>query len=179
MSLFAKKHENGESKGAADLAASGAIAGMGSRSYGIAEAIQLLRGLPADQNSELVVRVVRATLASLDVRLPDIIEDASRKQKITAGQDRGRTRAGRRAGEAARAHRKDIAALEADLKETTTVKERLQQAEKSGDRNTSPLFVTGAPSPISTLMGRPLDKPDKVSTDWIDRTRPESTSSKD
>jgi len=182
MSLFAKKHENGESKVAADLAASGAIAGMGSRSYGIAEAIQLLRGLPADQNSELVVRVVRATLASLDVRLPDIIEDASRKQKITQDKIAAEHAQVAELEKQLETHRKDIAALEADLKETTTVKERLQQAEKSGDRNTSPLFVTGAPSPISTLMGRPLDKPDKV-LDKLDRQdradKGESSSSKD
>src|SRR3954464_3001980 len=54
--------------------------------YGIAEAIQLMRTLPIDQQPDLIVRVVRATLASLNAHRPDIIEDASRKEKAT--QDR-------------------------------------------------------------------------------------------
>ena len=84
MAMFAKK-ENWEHKVAAEVgtgpALTPAAAKAGSPKYGIAEAIQLMRTLPTDQGVELVVRVVRATLASLDVRLPDIIEDASRKQK--------------------------------------------------------------------------------------------------
>jgi hypothetical protein len=87
MSIFAKKPEweqkvMAEVGGAPQLVPkTGAGKGGG---YGIAEAIQLLRSLPADQSSELVVRVVRATLASLDVHLADIVEDATRKQKHLA-----------------------------------------------------------------------------------------------
>jgi hypothetical protein len=160
MSLFAKKQDSGEHKIAAELV-NASIATP--RSYGIADAIQLLRGLPAEQNGELVVRVVRATLASLDVRLPDIIEDATRKQKITQDKIAAEHAQVVELEKQLEAHRKEIAALEADLKETTTVKERLQLAEKAAERSPppSPLFVTGAPSPISTLLGRPLDKLDK------------------
>src|SRR5438552_1601216 len=84
MSMFTKKAdtEQGPNTSAPPAARSG-------RTYGIAEAIQLLRGLPVDQNAELVVRVVRSTLESLNVHLPDIIEDASRKlhgiqERVTA-----------------------------------------------------------------------------------------------
>src|SRR5204863_9742478 len=99
--------------------------------FGIAAAIQLLRGLPRDDNGELVVRVVRATLASLDVHLPEIIEDAARRQK--AATDRiGAVQAQMTELERQlEGHRREIASLEADLKETTMVKERLQQAEKT------------------------------------------------
>ena len=99
--------------------------------YGIAEAIQLMRTLPADQNVELVVRVVRATLASLDVRLPDIIEDATRKQKTVRDRIADFHAKNAELEKQLEAHRKEIAALEADLKETTDVKDRLQQAESS------------------------------------------------
>jgi hypothetical protein len=133
MAMFAKKQEGDHKTGAEGggaPATTGTPAGRGG--YGIAEAIQLLRGLPVDQNPDLVVRVVRATLASLSVHLSDIIEDANKKQKATqeriASQHTKVAELEKQLGE----HRKEIAALEADLKETTTVKERLQMAEKVG-----------------------------------------------
>src|ERR1041384_7161880 len=48
--------------------------------YGINAAIQLMRSLPVDQNPELVVTVIKTTLKSLRVKVPEIIADASRKQ---------------------------------------------------------------------------------------------------
>ena len=43
--------------------------------YGIAEAVRLMRGLPVDQNVELVVRVIRNTLESTGVQLSSIIDE--------------------------------------------------------------------------------------------------------
>jgi hypothetical protein len=117
--------------------------------YGISEAIQLMRTIPVEQNPDLVVRVVRATLASLNVRLPDIIEDASRKQKAT--QDRIAAVHGQIAEleKQLDAHRREIASLETDLKETTNVKERLQLAEKSAGANIqAPTPTPHAPPPV-------------------------------
>jgi hypothetical protein len=147
MSIFAKKQEL-DQKATAD--GNGALLPpvTASRSgYGIAEAIQLLRGLPVDQNPDLVVRVVRATLASLSVHLADIIEDATRKQKAT--QERIASEHGKVAEleKQLAEHRKEIATLEADLKETTTVKDRLQLAEKAA----------GGPTPTPTPL--PLPRP--------------------
>jgi hypothetical protein len=144
MSIFAKKQQDWDQKvttegGGAPVAA----ASTGSKNgYGIAEAIQLLRGLPVEQNPDLVVRVVRATLASLSVHLSDIIEDASKKQKAT--QERIASEHGKVAEleKQLAEHRKEIASLEADLKETTTVKERLQLAEK-GAAHPTPLPLRG------------------------------------
>jgi len=48
--------------------------------FGINAAIQLMRSLPVDQNPELVVTVIKTTLESLRVKVPDIIADATRKQ---------------------------------------------------------------------------------------------------
>jgi hypothetical protein len=158
MSIFAKKQDSEQKADqkvtGADPNASASVTASASRNgYGIAEAIQLLRGLPVDQNPDLVVRVVRATLASLNVHLSDIIEDATKKQKATQE---------RIAAEHAKVadlekqladRRKEIAMLEADLKETTTVKDRLQLAEKSSGPLTP---VRGIPTPgphTATLLG--------------------------
>src|SRR5437879_3904659 len=56
-------------------------------SYGIENAIQLMRALPsADANVELVVTVIKTTLESLKVKVSDIIEDAVRKEKDLEGR---------------------------------------------------------------------------------------------
>ena len=134
MAMFAKK-ENWEQKVAAEVGGpapaplpAAAKAGPPLK-YGIAETIQLMRSLPADQNGELVVRVVRATLASLNVRLPEIIEDATRKEKFVRERIADFHAKNAELEKQLEAHRKEIASLEADLKETTEVKERLQLAE--------------------------------------------------
>src|SRR5438045_7442380 len=46
------------------------------RAYGIAELVQLMKTIPIDQHPDLVVRVVKSTLASVGVKASDIIEDA-------------------------------------------------------------------------------------------------------
>jgi septal ring factor EnvC (AmiA/AmiB activator) len=157
MAMFAKK-ESWENKVATEVGTGpravppAAQAGASPR-YGIAEAIQLMRTLPND-HVELVVRVVRATLASLDVRLPDIIEDASRKQKMVRDKIADFHAKNVELEKQLEAHRKEIAALEADLKETSEVKDRLQQAEAAGA-----LSTPGAPAvaatkiPMATLLG--------------------------
>jgi hypothetical protein len=149
MSIFAKKQESDLK--AVDGGVMPTLPVTTSRTgYGIAEAIQLMRGLPVDQNPDLVVRVVRATLASLSVHLADIIDDATRKQKAT--QERIAAEHGKVAEleKQLAEHRKEIGALEADLKETTSVKERLQLAEK-GAGSTLPAPSRG--SGPHTLLG--------------------------
>jgi hypothetical protein len=163
MSIFAKKQEFDQKGtpevGPAPASSAGSSTSASRKDYGIAEAIQLLRGLPVDQNPELVVRVVRATLASLSVRLADIIEDAARKQKAT--QERIAAEHGKVADleKQLAEHRREIGSLEADLKETTTVKDRLLMAEKSAEKAAS------TPTPVrgnvvgphtATLLGNKL-----------------------
>jgi hypothetical protein len=154
MAMFAKK-ESWENKVAAEVGTGPAVvpaaARIGSPKYGIAEAIQLMRTLPGD-HGDLVVRVVRATLASLDVRLPDIIEDASSKEKMVRERIAEFHAKNVELERQLEAHRKEIAALEADLKETTEVKDRLQQAESAS----SPMpGVSEAANklPMNTLLG--------------------------
>ncbi|MBC8133740.1 MAG: hypothetical protein H7X95_12220 [Deltaproteobacteria bacterium] len=105
------------------------------RGYGIEDAIRLMRSLPTDQNIDLIVRVVRVTLGSVNVRIEDIIEDANRRQK--AIQDNIAALHGSVADLEAEleARRREISEQEADFKETTSVKERLLLAEKSANMN--------------------------------------------
>ena len=145
-------------------------AARGSSHYGIAEAIQLLRGLPVDQNTELVVRVVRATLASLSVHLADIIEDATRKQKTVQDKIASEHTKVADLEKQLADHRKEIASLEADLKETTTVKERLQMAEKSAS---SPAPLRGEPRPRSSRRCWETSGPNESAT-RISRSAPQT-----
>ena len=106
-------------------------ASSASPAYGIGDAIQLMRSLPTDGNADLVTRVVRVTLGSVNVRLEDIIEDASRRQKAIQDRIAGLHGQIGELEEQLEARRREITSFEADLKETTAVKERLILAEKS------------------------------------------------
>jgi hypothetical protein len=156
MSLFGGKKSESE--------------GVAHRStYGIDDAIRLMRTLPVDQNPDLVVHVIKNTLESLDVRLGDIIEEASNKQEVI------RTRIADLRGEIAQLEqevdrrKKDIAQFEADFAETTTVKDRLQLAEgskKAGRPLPPPLASTNVggfgsgPPPGTGASGHPPPLPD-------------------
>ena len=99
---------------------------------GIDDAMRLMRSLPLEQNLDLVVRVVRVTLSSVNVRIEDIVEDATRRQKDIQDNIASLHEKVAELQEELEARRREIAAQEADFKETTTVKERLLLAEKSG-----------------------------------------------
>ena len=114
-----------------------------------------MRTLPTNQNTDLVVRVVRATLGSLDVHLPDIIEDASRKQKSVQEGIAGVRGKIADLEKQLDVHRREIAALEADLTETTGVKDRFQEAENAASAKT-PSPVLGTPPASAQLLARTL-----------------------
>lgn len=161
MAMFAKK-ENWEQKVAAEVGGPAPASPLAPAKpgqplkYGIAETIQLMRSLPADQNVELVVRVVRATLASLNVRLPEIIEDATRKEKFTRDRIADFHAKNAELEKQLEAHRQEIASLEADLKETTEVKERLQLAEGTTPAPAPPVSVAADKIPMTTMIGTPV-----------------------
>jgi hypothetical protein len=129
--------------------------------YGIEQTIQLLRSLPADQNANLVIRVVRATLASLNVRLSDIVGDGTRKQQtIEKHIATVRSKIVELEGQL-ETQRQELAALDADLKETIGVKEQLQQADKLAELKISPSLPGGTGSQVlaTTLLGHLPPKP--------------------
>lgn len=99
--------------------------------YGIEQAIQLMRALPVDQNPELVVTVIKTTLESLKVKVSDIIADADRKTKDLEERVANLKRAIADFEKEIETRREEIARLEADHKETSGVRARLEMAEKS------------------------------------------------
>ena len=99
--------------------------------YGIDQAIQLMRSLPVDQNVELVVTVIKTTLESLRVKVADIITDADRKTKDLEERVGNLKRAIADFEKEIETRREEIGRLEADHKETTNVRARLELAQKS------------------------------------------------
>jgi hypothetical protein len=130
---------------------------MAGPSYGIDDAIQLMRALPGD-NVELVVQVVKRTLESTNVKVKRIIDDASRKQKNIEGRIDVLKKEIAEYEQEISTRKGEITSLEADHKETTMVKDRLQLAEKlgqaqsgsSGASKTTP----GTPAPSTSASGR-------------------------
>jgi hypothetical protein len=106
--------------------------------YGINAAIQLMRSLPVDQNPELVVTVIKTTLESLRVKVPEIIADASRKQADLEKRVETLTKEITDFEKEIAQRREEIARLEADHKETSSVKARLEMAEKMSTQKQAP-----------------------------------------
>jgi len=115
--------------------------------FGIDDAIQLMRTLPTDSNAALVVRVVRVTLGALNVSVEDIVADAARKEarvkESIATIEAHIVELDKRLA----ILRSEIAAHQADLKETTNVRERLHMADQ---------FPGGKPppTPIAATLAR-------------------------
>jgi hypothetical protein len=104
--------------------------GAGARpAYGIDDAIRLMRTLPTDQNIDLVVRVIKNTLESMNVRVGDILNDASQKQEVLGGRIRDLNGEIAELEKQAGTRRSEIAQLEKELAEMTAVKDRLALAE--------------------------------------------------
>lgn len=118
--------------------------------YGIEKAIELMRTLP-QENVELVVQVVKFSLESVGIKLPTIIEDAIRRQKDIQG------RIGVLKGEISeleqeiKTRKDEIERLDADHKETTMVRDRLELAENIG----KPRAAAPAASSQSSSPGLP------------------------
>jgi len=90
-----------------------------------------MRALPVDQNPALVVAVIKTTLESLRVKVSDIIGDAARKQKDLEDRVSNLKRAIADFEKEIETRREEIERLEADHKETTAVRGRLELAEKA------------------------------------------------
>ena len=96
--------------------------------FGIDRAIQLMRTLPTDQNPELVATVIAGTLASLDVNVSDVIEDANvRAIELEARIVKIKAR-NKELEKEIELGVDEIVKLEASLAEAMSVKERIQRA---------------------------------------------------
>lgn len=141
MSIFARKLELREES---EPEVSGPPVGSeGGRTFGIADAMRLLKSLPVEQNADLVVRVMRVTLGSLNVRVDDIIADASRKERSLEESIGGLRSHVADLEEQLEARRREMTALEAELQEVTRAKERLQLADKPSASALPPVTASG------------------------------------
>ena len=123
-------------------------------SYGIEDAIALMRALPSE-NIELVVQVVKHTLESARIHIGHIIEDAAAKQQRIEARIKVLRDAITELEHEIDTRRAEIGLLDTEHRETTRVKERLVLAEKltqaaRADTAADALAAGGAgPSPAS------------------------------
>jgi hypothetical protein len=108
-------------------------------SYGINQAIELMRLLPVDQNPELVVQVIKGTLESMKVKVSEIIADADRKTKDLEERVGNLKRAIGDFEKEIETRKEEIGRLEADHKETTGVRARLELAERAQRAQPAPV----------------------------------------
>jgi len=127
---------------------------MDAPAYGIDDAIQLMRALPAD-NIELVVQVVKRTLESTHVKTGTIIEDATRKQNDIEGRIAVLKKDIAEYEKEISTRRGEITRLEADHKETSLVKEHLQLAEKLSTKPAARAPSTTNPPPAGLTAPSP------------------------
>ena len=97
--------------------------------YGIDRAIQLMRSLPTEQNPELVAMVITTTLASVDMNVSEIIEDAKTRQADLESRIAGIKAKNTALEKEIELGVDEIVKLEATLAETLSVKERLESAQ--------------------------------------------------
>ena len=131
--------------------------------FGISDAINLMRSLPSDQNMDLVVRVVRVTLGAVKVSIEEIMEDARRKERGIQGSIAALEGQVSELEKQLYARRCEIAAHQADLKETANVRERLYQADKYTGHRPPPTPPDAARIPLSKLAE--WGKSDQVKSD--------------
>ena len=94
-------------------------------SIGIDHAIQLMRSLP-QQNIELVVTVMKATLESLNIKVVDIVRDATQRQREIEARVGALKVEIQNLEKEMETRLTEIRHLEAMHQETTRVKERLE-----------------------------------------------------
>jgi septal ring factor EnvC (AmiA/AmiB activator) len=129
----------------------------GGLAYGIGDVIRLLRTLPVDQHAELVIRVIRTTLESVNVRVPELIEDAAKQQHKLSERISALQAQILDLTKQIDTHRAEVSRLEADLAETTSAKERLKSAEQAA------AVVAGAGMPMQHVPPPPpLNPPIKT-----------------
>jgi hypothetical protein len=117
--------------------------------YGIDQAIMLMRALPVDQNVELVVQVIKTTLESLKVKVADIIVDADRKTRDLDERMANLRRAIADFEKEIETRKQEIARLEADHSETSSVRARLELAEKAQQKAVTASGTIGAKGTVS------------------------------
>jgi len=129
--------------------------------YGIGDVIRILRTLPVEQHAELVVQVIKTTLESVNVRVSDLIDDASKHQQKVSERIAGLQSQIIELTKQIDTHRDEVSGLEASLAETTSAKERLQLAEQAALAAGAHLPAPAIP-PVPGHAAPPLAPPPRV-----------------
>jgi hypothetical protein len=114
--------------------------------YGIEEVIGLMRELP-QENRELVVTVVKKTLESTQIDLGEIIDGAEHKEARLRDKTQTLQSEIKNLQQEIEKRNREIALLQKDLKETSSVKEKLELAQqlhppKQAQPNAAPATTT-------------------------------------
>ena len=154
MAFFGKKAEHKADPRAAEPEAPSAALPARPK-YGIDDTIQLMRTLPLNQNTELILLVIRNTLHSMNVNLKEVIDDGAAKQERLRNDvsTLKNTIADLEAEIAIR--KQEVGTLETDLAETTTVRERLEQAAQKDEPIAVPSVAAVSPSKPSARPPKP------------------------
>src|SRR5262249_30530169 len=121
---------------------------------------KLMRALPvAEGNVELVCTVIKTTLESMKVRMTDIIGDASKKQKDIEERVKNLKSAIADFEKEIETRKSEIARLETDHAETSTVRQGRERAKKmqtpKGTANLPASSVTSTPAKPMTAGSTP------------------------
>lgn len=108
----------------------------GKVTFGVDEAIKLMRRLPVD-NPEIVVTVVKATLESINIQVSEIIEDAKQKESEIEGKIKHLNSEIEDLKREIVQREEEIALMQSDLDETTSVKKRFEMV-ASEQKDASP-----------------------------------------
>jgi hypothetical protein len=99
--------------------------------YGIQQAIELMRSLPADlQTTDVVVQVIKRTLESAHIAMGSIIADASRREEQVEARIRPLQEEIVKYQQEIETRSAEIRRLQASLEETSWAKEWLVRSEK-------------------------------------------------
>jgi hypothetical protein len=102
------------------------VSSMTAQRFGIERAIQLMRSLPTAENPDLVALVITRTLTAVDMKVSDIIEDATSRQSDLAAKIGSLKASCSKLETEIELGVDEIVKLEAFLAEATSVMERLE-----------------------------------------------------
>lgn len=142
MSLFGKKSLSS----ASDPEIEPALQAHPRAKYGIDDAVQLMRTLPLEQQPDLVVQVVKNTLASMNVNLKDVLRDGAAKHEAISTKLAGLKANIAELEEQIRLKNVQVEAAEAELLELDGVIERLEGAVGEHEPTIVPLGVVVRPA---------------------------------
>lgn len=127
--------------------------------YGIEDAIELMRGLPRD-NNEVVVTVVKKTLESTNISVQDIIDDADAKETRIRENHKKLEEEIKQFQSQIAQRNQQITELLDDLKVTTDVRERMQLALQLDKSKQS----TSDPKPAAVATNKTAVTPNATTT---------------